>query len=67
MSITKTKGVFFELPESVWEDLVRLLPNRGERTAFYRKVTYTAIDSGSALELSSKVKEEITCLMEERE
>jgi len=67
MPTTKSKGIFFELPESVWMELVRLLPGRGERTAFYRAVTYAAIDSGSALELSKDVKQEIMDYLEDRE
>lgn len=53
------KGIFFQVPESVWEDFNKVLPDRGERTAFLRAVIYRVIDTGKALELSKEVKEEI--------
>lgn len=55
----KKKGIFFQVPESVWEEFNRVLPDRGERTAFLRAVIYRVIDTGEAFELSKEVKEEI--------
>jgi len=57
--MTRNKGIFFEIPESVWEQFIRVLPGRGERTAFLRAIIYKVVDTGKAFELSDEVKKEI--------
>lgn len=39
----EVKEIKFELPLPLWEEITRLLPGYGEKTAFFRRICETAV------------------------
>lgn len=52
------KHIHFQLPQSVYEALFRVFPQRGEITLFYKTMTQLAIDLGPESRLAYQIREQ---------